>query len=163
MHQKTTAETEAAMNINQISARARIIIDRPPAAVFEAFTDPAIMSRFWFTRRDQGMIEGESLHWYIGDAANATGFEVNIRQLEPPEKIVIEWGQDNAFTRVTWTLEELGAEKTRLTIEETGFTGSEDEVIARALDSTGGFNQVVVAVKALLEHNAAINLIAAHG
>ena len=44
----------------------------------------------------------------------------------------------------------------RLVIEERGFIGSRDEFISQALVSTGGFNQVVVAIKALLEHGATI-------
>lgn len=49
-----------------------------------------------------------------------------------------------------------------LTIEETGFTGSPEAIMACALDSTGGFNQVIVAAKALLEHGVALNVVADH-
>ena len=47
-------------------------------------------------------------------------------------------------------------------IEERGFSGSHDEIVSQALESTCGFNQVVVALKALLEHNATINVVADH-
>ena len=46
-----------------------------------------------------------------------------------------------------------------LTIEESGFAGAQDTVLKQALDSTGGFNQVVVAAKALVEHGIAMNVV----
>ena len=33
-----------------ITAKAEMLIRKPVAEVFEAFVDPAITSRFWFTR-----------------------------------------------------------------------------------------------------------------
>ncbi len=74
----------------------------------------------------------------------------------------VRWGEGDQFTTVSWMLEDQGADTTRLVIEERGFTGSREEVVAQALDSTGGFNQVIVALKALLEHNAVINVVADH-
>ncbi|MGN6546152.1 MAG: hypothetical protein ACTHK7_13945 [Aureliella sp.] len=40
-----------------------------------------------------------------------------------------------------------------------GFTGSPQEVTAQVIDSTGGFNLVLAAAKALLEHGIKLNLI----
>lgn len=120
------------------------------------------MSRFWFTRRDSGLVEGETVHWYVGSSADAYAIEVRVKQLARDKKIVIEWGDGGVFTSVQWLIEPSEQGGTRLTIEESGFVGSTGDIIARALDSTGGFNQVVIALKALLEHNAAINIVADH-
>ena len=46
------------MNINNLSVKARVRIHRPPAEVFNAFADASSMSKFWFTRRDDGLKEG---------------------------------------------------------------------------------------------------------
>ena len=51
---------------------------------------------------------------------------------------------------------------TILTIEESGFVGSSEAIVARVLDSTGGFNQVVVAAKAFIEHGIGLNVVASH-
>lgn len=51
---------------------------------------------------------------------------------------------------------------TLLRVEETGYSGDPETVIAAALDSTGGFNQVIIAAKAWLEHRAPINVVADH-
>lgn len=150
------------MPTDEATAKAQILVRRPRDEVFNAFFDPAVMSRFWFRRRDQGLREGDRITWFVGDAPDALEIEVRVRSIEPPSKIMIEWGQGDQFTTVTWTLDEQEPDVTRLVIEERGFIGSRDEVVAQALDSTGGFNQVVVALKALLEHGSTINVVADH-
>ena len=59
-------------------------------------------------------------------------------------------------------MEETDSGHTLLTITETGFQGSQSEVAAKALNSTGGFNQVILAAKALIEYGVAINVVDAH-
>lgn len=151
------------MNIENLSARAKIRIRRPPSEVFTAFADANAMGKFWFTRRDDGLKEGESVSWFVGSGEDAISFEVRVRELNHPNKIVIEWtGYDGKSTQVTWSFEEAENGHTILTIEESGFTGSRDAIVERALDSTGGFNQVIIAAKALIEHGVELNLVADH-
>jgi len=45
-------------------------------------------------------------------------------------------------------------------VTETGFTGTADDMAARAVDSTGGFTKVLAAVKALLEHDILLDVVA---
>jgi hypothetical protein len=75
---------------------------------------------------------------------------------------VIVWERDGAFTQVTWSVEETEQGDTILTIEESGFTGSSDAIVEQAIDSTGGFNQVIVAAKAFIEHGIGMNVVADH-
>jgi len=150
------------MNTDNLSAKAKIRIRRPPSEVFTAFVDASVMSKFWFTRRDDGLREGESVSWFIGSGENAISFEVRVKELSRPNRIVIEWENDGAYTQVTWSIEETEKGDTILTIEESGFTGSRDAIVERALDSTGGFNQVIIAAKALIEYGVELNVVADH-
>lgn len=150
------------MSLEKVAARAQILIRKPRDEVFNAFIDPRIMNKFWFRRNDQGLREGQTMSWYVGESADAPEIEVHVKSIVPPSQIIIEWGQDNQFTTVTWALEEQNSDETRLVIEESGFTGSREEVVSQALDSTSGFNQVIVALKALLEHKAIINVVKDH-
>lgn len=143
-------------------ARAQSIVRAQSEAVFQAFVDPKKMSQYWFHRNDDGMKAGESVMFYLGDGESAFGFEAKVLELTPNSSIHIRWGDENGWTDVKWTLEETETGDTKLTIEETGFTGSDADVIARALDSTGGFNQVIIAAKAFIEHGAAINVVTDH-
>jgi hypothetical protein len=49
---------------------------------------------------------------------------------------------------------------TFVSITETGFSGDGDEIVKQALESTGGFTWVLAGLKALLEHNIHLNLVA---
>lgn len=151
------------MKHSDISAVARTLIRRPPAEVFAAFADAEKMSKFWFTRKDRGLRAGESVEWFLGSEEGAPSFFVEVKEVREPERLVIEWtGQDGNPAQVTWSFEETEDGDTILTIAETGYSGSHDAIIERALDSTGGFNQVVVAAKAFIEHGAALNVVADH-
>ncbi len=144
-------------------ATARIIVRSDPRSVFSAFADPGHMSRFWFTRYDDGLKAGETISWFLGAGDDAPSFEVRVVEVAEPERIVIEWPDyDGTMNRVTWTMQETDTGDTLLTITEAGFRGSQAEITARALSSTGGFNQVILAAKALIEHDVAINVVAHH-
>ena len=151
------------MNAGKLSAIARTRIRRPPSEVFAAFADAGNMSKFWFTRRDNGLKEGESVTWFVGDGEDAFSFDVSVKEIREPGKIVIEWlGLDDVRTQVSWTFEETEEGDTILTIEETGFSGNSEAIVERALDSTRGFNQVIIAAKALVEHGIEMSVVADH-
>ena len=145
-----------------ISARAETIVRAAPIDVFNAFVDAEIMSKFWFTRRDEGLREGETMSWFVGEAKDAYAFEVHVREIKKPELIRIDWKFREHYNQVRWLIQETKDGHSKLTIEESGFQGSEDQIIAGALDSTGGFNQVSIALKAYLEHDAIINVVTDH-
>lgn len=87
---------------------------------------------------------------------------MRVKSAEKPNSLHIEWGDGDRFTDVKWEFESAGDEGTIVRITESGFSGGQSEVIQSALDLTGGFNQVVTAVKALLEHDAQINVVKDH-
>ena len=150
------------LNNQALSAKARILIRKPPAAVFAAFADAGAMSQFWFARRDAGLKAGETVAWFIGSDEHAVSFDVRVEALIHPSKLVIAWERDGAFTQITWTLAATAHGDTILTIEESGFAGDADAIAAQILDSTGGFNQVIVAAKAWIEHGVALNVVTDH-
>ena len=86
--------------------------------------------------------------------------EVRVKAIEPGKRILIEW--DDPPCPVEWLFAPRGDNATFLTISNWGFRGTDDEVIAKALDSMGGFSFVLAAVKALLEHGVVLNLVADH-
>ena len=151
------------MITKELTARARIRVRSTPAEVFAAFADGASMSKFWFTRRDALLTEGDESTWYLGSGPDASSFVVQVKQVSAPDTIVIQWpGPDESSTQVKWTFEEADAGNTLLTVEESGFAGIDEEIVARVIDSTCGFNQVIVAAKALVEHGIALNVVADH-
>ena len=150
------------IELENISAKAAIRIRRPPSDVFNAFADAGAMSKFWFTRHDDGLEAGRAVTWFLGSGEDAFSFDVYVKELRHPDKLVIEWENGEGRTDVTWSFAETADGDTILTIEETGYAGSHEEIVERALDSTGGFNQVIMAAKALVEHGIALNVVADH-
>jgi uncharacterized protein YndB with AHSA1/START domain len=51
---------------------------------------------------------------------------------------------------------------TFVSVTNTGFSGDEDEVVKQAIASTEGFALVLAGLKAFLEHNITLNLVADH-
>ena len=150
------------MDLTRITAKAQMLVHAPAVEVFEAFAKPEMMSRFWFARRDEGLVAGDTVQWFLGEKPEAPKINVKVKVSESPHKLIVDWGHQDEFTTVSWILEEKGNNLTLLKIEESGFSGSEKEIIERVLDSTAGFNQVLLAAKALVEHGVSINVVQDH-
>mgnify|MGYP001198469812 CR=1 FL=1 len=132
-----------------------MLIRKPVAQVFEAFVDPTITSRFWFTRGDHRLEEGQTVTWYW-DMYDVSA-EVKVKSIEPNKRILIEWPNP-----VEWMFEPRSDEATFVTITEYGFEGTDDEKVARAIDSMGGFTLTLAGCKAFLEHGIELSLVGDH-
>ena len=56
-------------------ARAQMLIRKAVDVVFEAFVDPAVTSKFWFTRGSGRLEQGKNVTWHwdmYGAAAQST-------------------------------------------------------------------------------------------
>ena len=83
---------------------------------------------------------------------------VKVLSVEPNKQIVIEWGNRDEVTKVEWSFKSLKA-GTFVSIINSGFTGSPEQIIAQVRDSTEGFTLVLAGLKSLLEHNVQLNLV----
>ena len=138
-------------------AQAQMLIRRPPAEVFDAFIDPEITRRFWFTKSTGRLESGKHVTWTW--EMYDISVEVEVKQIEVNKRIVIDWGNYGEMTNVEWVFQPYESDKTYVTITNSGFQGDGDKVVAAALDSKGGFTWVLAGLKALLEHNVELNAI----
>jgi uncharacterized protein YndB with AHSA1/START domain len=139
-------------------AKAQMLIRKPVAEVFKAFVDPVITTKFWFTKSSGRVEPDKEIRWdweMYGVSA-----QVNVKAVEQNRRILIEW--DNPPCPVEWLFTDRPDNTTLVSISNWGFSGSEDEVVAQAIDSIGGFTLVLAGLKALLEHNVVLNLVADH-
>lgn len=143
------------------TASAKIRIHASAAAVLSVFTEADKMSRFWFARSDDGMMQGESVTFTIGSGETAFSFDAYVAELDFPNKLVLQWNGPHSRNTVTFICTE-SENSTVLSIEEVGFGGDDETIVSSVLDSTGGFNQVIVAAKALVEHGIALNVVNDH-
>ncbi len=153
----TTATDDPRLTTTPV-AKTAMLIRRPVAEVFEAFVDPAITTRFWFTRGSGRLEPGARVTWeweMYGASA-----PVRVLALEPNRRILVEWGDDGEATTIEWTFAARPDGTTFVSVENRGFTGSGDEVVAQAIDGTEGFTFMLAGLKAWLEHGIALDLVA---
>ncbi len=85
------------------------------------------------------------------------GAGCRLKTIENNRRIVVEWP-----TPVEWVFDPKSDDTTFVIITASGFTGTDDEQVASAIDSMGGFNLVLAACKAFLEHGVELNVVADH-
>ena len=66
-----------------------MLIRKPAAEVFEAFVNPAITTKFWFTRSSGRLEAGKQVHWAW--EMYDISIPVTAKVIEPHRRIVIEW------------------------------------------------------------------------
>ena len=138
-------------------AHTAMLIRRPVAEVFEAIIDPAITSHYWFSKGSGRLQVGKPVQWdwEMYDVS----IEVTAKTIEPNKLIVMEWPGYSGQTAVTWNFQDV-EDGTFVDVEETGWTGTGDELIKFVCDSTEGFTWTLAGMKAYLEHGLELGFVA---
>jgi len=137
-----------------------MLIRRPPGEVFQALVDPAITTRFWFTKSSGKLVPGATVQWDWEMYGVST--KVAVKEVEDDSRILIDWGDDDEFTTVEFRFIPAGDDRTYVQVTETGLSGDADEIVSRVAGSTGGFTNVLCALKALLEHDVVLTVVLDH-
>ncbi|MCA0757358.1 SRPBCC family protein [Paenibacillus sp. N4] len=135
--------------------KAEMLIKRPAHEVYEAFVDPAVTTKFWFTK-SSGRLEADKRvrwEWEMYGVSD----EVHVLELEEDRRIVLKWSDG---TKTEWSFTEQSEDETFVTITYSGFGGSVEELVLQATDNMGGYTIVLCGLKALLEHGVVLNLVA---
>lgn len=140
---------------NTPEVKAEMLIRKPVAEVFEAFVDPTITTKFWFTKSSGKLKIGETIHWEW--EMYGVFDDILVKELVHNSLIRIE---SSDSTEVVWTFVPRNENETFVTITNTGFTGDGDDIVSRAIDSMGGYTMVLCGLKAYLEHGIILNLVA---
>lgn len=149
-------------------AQTGMLIRKPAAEVFNAFIDPAVTTRFWFTKSTGKLEKGKEVIW-SWEMYNVSSAALAV-DIVPNSRIEIKWfdgfdmkagdpGTRENATRVVWTFTPHGDNTTFVEIVNDGFSGDAATVCQKALDSNGGFCWVLAGLKAYLEHNLELNLV----
>lgn len=138
-------------------AKAEMLIRKPVAEVFEAFIDPAITTKFWFTKSSGRLEPGKQIQWdwEMYDFS----VQISVKAIEQNKRILIEWPAYGLPTTVEWLFTLRADNTTFVSITNSGFSGDGDEIVKQAIDSTEGFTFVLAGLKALLEHNILLNFV----
>jgi uncharacterized protein YndB with AHSA1/START domain len=138
-------------------ATAEMLIRKPADEVYEAFVDPAVTTKFWFTKGSDRLDAGKAVTWTW--AMYGVSTRVEVKELVPGKRILIEWdaGTKEA-SAVEWTFSERGAGRTFVEVRNFDLKGDADAQVSRAINSAGGFALVLASAKAWLEQGIELNL-----
>ena len=139
------------------SAHAAMLIRRPVDEVFNAFIDPAVTSKFWFTHGTGPLVVGKSIKWKWEMYGAET--EVTALEIETNKRILIDWGDFGEPALVEWRFTEIPEKGTFVEIVTAEFKGSQKDLLQQVRDQSGGFTIVLAGLKAWLEHNLQLNLV----
>lgn len=146
------------MEINTVPvAKAEMQIRKPVGEVFDAFVDPSVTSKFWFTKGSDRLEVGRPITWEW--EMYKFSVQVNVKELEPNKRILVDWLAYGSATEIEWIFTPLPDNTTFVSVTNRGFTGDGDQVLKQALESTEGFAFVLAGAKAWLEHGLALNLV----
>jgi uncharacterized protein YndB with AHSA1/START domain len=135
-----------------------MLIRKPVGEVFEAFVNPDITTKFWFTKSSGRLQAGQQVQWEW--EMYGISIPVTAKAIEPDKRIVIEWPGYSSPTTVEWVFAPQTDGTTFVSITEAGFIGDGDELVKQVTGSTQGFSLVLAGLKALLEHDVRLNLVA---
>ena len=146
------------MKNKALEARAEMLVRRPVEEVFEAVVNPDETTNFWFTRSSGRLGPGSQVKWEW--EMYGVSSLVDVTEFERDERVVFEWETNGESTTVEWLFADRHDGTTFVTVKNFGFRGSEDEIVQSALNSTSAFTIVLCGLKAYLEHDIQLNLIA---
>ena len=138
-------------------AKPEMLIRKPVPEMFEAFVNPAITSRFWFSKGSGRLEAGRQVIWDW--EMYHFSVPVDLKTVEPNARILMEWSAYGAPTPIEWVFRPRPDGTTFVSVTNKGFPGSEAEAMQHALDATEGFAFVLAGAKAFLEHDIELHLV----
>src|SRR5690606_14157139 len=121
------------MTFNQEAiVRSTMLIRKPVEEVFEAFINPEVTTKFWYTKSSGRLEVGKRViwEWEMYGASD----EIIVKDIEHNKRILIE---SSDGTEIEWLFIQRTNNETLVTIEHCGFTGNTDEVLNQCIDSMG--------------------------
>ncbi len=137
-------------------AKAAMLIRKPISEVFNAFIDPEITTKIWFTKSSGKLYVGDTISW-TWEMFDHT-VEILVKSIIPNERIQIQWGE-NKDALVNWEFKKMDDSQTFVTITNTGFIGTSENLITQIRDATEGFTLVLANLKAFLEYGILLDLV----
>lgn len=137
-------------------AKVDMVIRGPVDQVFSAIIDPAVTTKFWFSKSSGKLEQGKRVRWDW--EMYGVGTDVDVKEIAPGKRILIEWDSYEGRTPVEWVFEARPDNTTQVTVLNYGFQG--DDIVGQAIESTQGFSFMMAGLKAWLEHGITLELVA---
>lgn len=135
-------------------ARASQLVNCQVQQVFNAFVDPAMITRFWLESTSAPLSRHAKVTWHfmVPGAVEA----VTVDEFQPSTLIAFTW---SGGLKVHLEFSEYAPGRTRVSAEVRGFSGS--DAVDQVVNATEGFSVVLCDLKTLLESGQSANLVRA--
>lgn len=141
-------------NNNAIIVNCQMLIRKPVAEVFNAFIDPAQTTQFWFTKSSGILEEGKTVEW-VWEMYGVSA-QVLVKKIIANQLIAVDWGEGES---IDFTFQQSADNHTYVVIKNYGFKQTGDALLAKLIDTTGGFTTVLDGAKCWIEKGFNLNLI----
>jgi uncharacterized protein YndB with AHSA1/START domain len=138
-------------------AKAEMLIRKGIEEVFDAFINPEVTTKIWFTKSSGKLEAGKTVTWNWEMYNHSV--EVEVLEIIPLQKIKINWGNYDNPSIVEWTFREM-KNGTFVSVINEIVQPDSAKLLAEVRDSTEGFTLVLANLKALLEHDIQLGLVA---
>lgn len=142
--------------MNTSFAKAEMLIRRDIDEVFNAFINPKVTTKIWFTKSSGPLVQGEKVVW-TWEMYNHS-VDVNVLEVIKNQSIKIDWGNYDKPSLVEWTFKPM-KEGTFVSISNTISNEDTEKLVAEVRDSTEGFTLVLANLKAFLEYQIELGLV----
>lgn len=143
---------------DQPAAKAAMLIRKPVAEVYEAMVNPAITSKFWYTKGNERLDSGKDVKWEW-EMYNVSA-ELCAHDIQKNKFIGFNWPSQGGTTLVEWTFSAKDNNSTYLSITEKGWDAADKNLPGYLVGQTEGWTIVLAALKAFLEFNIVLPLVA---
>jgi uncharacterized protein YndB with AHSA1/START domain len=157
-YRKIADEKAAGKNATQPMAKAEMLIRKPVEEVFEAMVSPDITSRFWYTKGSARLDSGKNVRWEW--EMYGASVELCAHEIQKNKFIAFNWPSEGGTTSVEMSFTPRGRDATFLSITEKGWDAADEKMPAYVAGQTEGWTMVLAALKALLEFNLVLPLVA---
>lgn len=138
--------------MSETNATTSMLIQKPPADVFDAFANPRSLVKFWLKSASGPLAKDAVVEWeFMVEGASET---VTVTKFIPQQLIAFTWSDGIS---VEMTFEPFDAQSTLFSVTATGFDG--EDVVSQAINATEGFTIVACDLKTFLETGHSGNMV----
>ena len=144
------------MQDNHFTIVVQMLVWKPIAETFNAFIDPSITSKFWFARSSGPLEAGKTVNWEW--EVNNISARVNVEEIIDGKLIKLDWG--GPIPKLEIEFKTYGDHATLVIIRNYNEKIMAGKIINEIIENTSDLTSVLDGLKAYLEHNIKLNLIA---
>lgn len=138
----------------QPNVNVSMLIRASAEKVFNAFVDPAMLTRFWLAKASGPLEEEGSVTWEFKVPGAIA--DIRVREIVQDRRLVLDW-EGRRTAELCFQQRPDGF--TRIELNSLSMGQTADEAVANAIEATQGYTLVIANLKVLLETGTSAGLV----